>query len=72
MEKVRKIVKKYYLRQIMAYWLACWMFFGLPAQVAMATPAGGVVSPNAGGANIAYNQGGFGHTTTVDVLTGET
>ncbi|MBC8472946.1 MAG: filamentous hemagglutinin N-terminal domain-containing protein [Planctomycetes bacterium] len=36
MEKVRKVVKKYYLRQILTYWLACWMFFGLPAQVAMA------------------------------------
>ncbi|MCP4261914.1 MAG: filamentous hemagglutinin N-terminal domain-containing protein, partial [Planctomycetes bacterium] len=33
MEQVRKVVKRYYLRQIMAYWLACWMFFGLPAQV---------------------------------------
>ena len=46
MEKVRKIVKKYYLRQIMTYWLACWMFFGLPAQIAMAAPpmnAGNIV-----------------------------
>ena len=41
MEKVRKVVKKYYLRQIMTYWLACWMFFGLPAQVATAAVSGG-------------------------------
>ena len=45
MEKVRKVVKKYYLRQIITYWLACWMFFGLPAQVAMAAMnAGNIVS----------------------------
>jgi len=41
MEKVRKVVKRYYLRQIMTYWLVCWLFFGLPAQVAMAAPSGG-------------------------------
>ncbi|MDT8304015.1 MAG: hypothetical protein RQ760_21210, partial [Sedimentisphaerales bacterium] len=41
MEKVRKIVKKYYLRQIMTYWLACWMLFGLPTQIAMAAPSNG-------------------------------
>ena len=38
MENVRKISKKYYLRQIVACWLVCYMFFGIPAQVAMATP----------------------------------
>lgn len=54
MEKVRKVVKKYYLRQIMTYWLACWMFFGLPAQVAMAaTP----VVTNNGGAAITQSAG---------------
>ena len=36
MGKLRKISTMYYLRQIITYWLACWMFFGLPAQVAMA------------------------------------
>jgi len=38
MERARKISKKYYLRQIMACWLSCWMLFGIPVQVVMADP----------------------------------
>ncbi|MHC4739904.1 MAG: filamentous hemagglutinin N-terminal domain-containing protein, partial [Planctomycetota bacterium] len=41
MKRVRKISKKYYLRQIMACWLACYMFFGMPIQIARAAPTGG-------------------------------
>ncbi|MHC4336690.1 MAG: beta strand repeat-containing protein, partial [Planctomycetota bacterium] len=38
MERARKISRKYYLRQIMACWLSCWMLFGIPVQVVMANP----------------------------------
>ncbi|MBN1806161.1 MAG: filamentous hemagglutinin N-terminal domain-containing protein, partial [Sedimentisphaerales bacterium] len=69
MEKLRKVIKKYYLRQIMTYWLVCWMLFGLPAQVAMALPSGGVVSGEAGGANITNPNAS---TTQIEVLTGQT
>ncbi|MHC4498718.1 MAG: filamentous hemagglutinin N-terminal domain-containing protein, partial [Planctomycetota bacterium] len=41
MERARKISKKYYLRQIMACWLSCWMLFGIPVQVVMADPSPG-------------------------------
>jgi len=53
MEKVRKISKKYYLRQIIACWLVCWMGLGLPLQVARAIdqrlPSDPVVVPGGGG-----------------------
>ncbi|MHC4570451.1 MAG: two-partner secretion domain-containing protein [Planctomycetota bacterium] len=40
MEKLRKISKEYYLRQIVSCWLVFYMFFcfGIPAQIAMAVP----------------------------------
>jgi len=38
MENVRKISKRYYVRQIVACWLVLWMGFGLPLRVAMANP----------------------------------
>ncbi|MHC4125802.1 MAG: filamentous hemagglutinin N-terminal domain-containing protein [Planctomycetota bacterium] len=39
MKKLRIISKKFYLRQIATCWLAVWMLFGLPVQVARANPA---------------------------------
>ncbi|MHC4359935.1 MAG: filamentous hemagglutinin N-terminal domain-containing protein [Planctomycetota bacterium] len=65
MQKVRKISKKYYLRQIMACWLVCFMVFGLPVQIAMATPS----NPNvvAGTAGV----GQSGNTTTVNMGTAQ-
>ena len=61
MEKVRKISKKYYLKQIVVWWLVCWMTFGLPVQIAQATPN----NPNvvAGTAGV----GQSGNTTTVNM-----
>ena len=41
MKRVRRISKKYYLRQIMACFLACYMLFGMPIQIAQAAPTGG-------------------------------
>jgi len=41
MIRMTRISKKYYLRQIMACWLVCYMLLGIPAQIAMATPSGG-------------------------------
>ena len=72
MENVRKISKKYYFRQVMACWMVSLMLFGIPAKVVLATPNGGVVSPDAGGANITYNTGAGNNTTQVDVLSGQT
>jgi len=43
MEEIRKISKKYYLRQIVACWLACYMLFGLPVQIAKGVTPGDVV-----------------------------
>jgi len=43
MEKVRKISKKYYLRQVMACWMACWMVFGTSAAMAVAPPPPGAL-----------------------------
>ena len=39
MENVRKISKKYYVRQIVACWLVLWMGLGLPLRIAMAHPS---------------------------------
>jgi len=39
MKNLRKIMRKYYLRQIIACWLVFYMMFGIPVQVAMANPA---------------------------------
>ena len=52
MGKLRKMSKTYYLRQIVACLLVYCILLAVPAQVALATPAGGVVSPLAGGATI--------------------
>jgi len=41
MKNVRKMSKKYYLRQIIACWLAFYMFFGMPVQIAVADPSPG-------------------------------
>jgi len=49
MKTVRRISKRYYLRQIIACFLTCYMVLGMPLQVAMADPdpvAG--VAPNSG------------------------
>ncbi len=70
MENVRKTLKKYYFREIVVYFLVYTMFFS-PA-LALATPSGGAVSPDAGGANITYNTGTYLNTTQVGVLTGQT
>ncbi|MHC4791460.1 MAG: filamentous hemagglutinin N-terminal domain-containing protein, partial [Planctomycetota bacterium] len=61
MRKARKISKKYYLRQIAACWLVCFIVFGLQVQIAMATPS----NPNvvAGTAGV----GQSGNTTTVNM-----
>ncbi|MFC1739162.1 hypothetical protein ACFL1G_08950 [Planctomycetota bacterium] len=62
MKNVRRISKKYYLRQIVACFLIGYMLFGIPVQIANATPSGSdVVAGSAG-----VTQGG--NTTTVDML----
>jgi len=43
MEKVRKISKKYYLRQIVACWLMCWMVFGSSIAGAITPPPPGAL-----------------------------
>ncbi len=69
MLKVRKILKKYYVRQVVCCWLVSCMALVMPAQVAMgATPN----CTNDGGAAVAYNQGTYGHTTSVIVNQAET
>jgi len=70
MKVIRKVLKEYYVRQILTCSLSVWMLFG--SSLAMATPSGGVVSPDAGGANITYGTGTYNHTTQVDALTNQT
>jgi len=50
MKTIRKISKEYYVRQIMASWLAFYMLFFLavPVRVTMATPEGGVFTVGEG------------------------
>ncbi|MHC4338201.1 MAG: filamentous hemagglutinin N-terminal domain-containing protein, partial [Planctomycetota bacterium] len=65
MESLRKISRRYYGRQIVACWLASLMLFGLPVQLAMATPTNPDVV--AGGATVDQS----GNTTTVNMISGE-
>ncbi len=59
MEELRKISKKYYLRQVMACWLMCWMVFG--TSIALATPSGGAFTVGTG----VINDGVVGGDNTV-------
>ena len=65
MFRIRRISKKYYLRQIVASWLVVYMFFffGIPVRVAMATPEGGVFTVGTGD----ITQGVVGGNNTVVV-----
>jgi filamentous hemagglutinin family protein len=57
MENVRKISKKYYLRQIVVCWLACYMFFGIPMVARAAeNPAPGAL-PSYGTQGVDYDVG---------------
>ncbi|MHC4719946.1 MAG: two-partner secretion domain-containing protein, partial [Planctomycetota bacterium] len=64
MKKTSGISRKYYIRQILACWLACLMFFGMPVQVALAGPKNPKVVR--GKAGIGQN----GNTTTVNMRSG--
>ncbi len=65
MANIRRISKKYYLRQIVACFMVYLMLFGLPAQVVLAVnppatnalPSGGTVPVGYGSANFTYNPG---------------
>jgi filamentous hemagglutinin family protein len=61
MKAASRISKKYHIRQILACWLACLMFFGIPVQVALAGPKNPKVV--AGRAGI----GQKGNATTVNM-----
>jgi len=63
MANVRRFMKKYGVRQFMAYFLVCQMLFGLPAQmVRAATPIVGSYDPSTAGISQTTN------TTTVNLL----
>ncbi|MGD8786050.1 MAG: filamentous hemagglutinin N-terminal domain-containing protein, partial [Phycisphaerales bacterium] len=62
MEKLRRISKTYYLRQIVACLLVYCIFLGVPAQVALATPA----NPDVVAGSAGVNQSG--NTTTVNMI----
>ncbi len=68
MEDVRRITKKYYFKEMVACWLVCWMVFGIPVQIALATPH----CADPGTATVDYGQGTYGNTTTVAVTQAET
>ncbi|MHC4707152.1 MAG: two-partner secretion domain-containing protein, partial [Planctomycetota bacterium] len=70
MQNARRIWRRYCLRRIVACLLASCLFFN--TSVMVAAPSGGVVSPDAGGANINYGTGTYGNTTQVDLLTNQT
>ncbi len=81
MIKMRRISKQYYLRQIVACWLACYMLLGIPVQVAMAEvvmssyPAGTItVTPLGAGTtqDMTATHGAIGNFSDFDIATGHT
>ncbi len=61
MLRIRRISKEYYLRQVMACWLACYMLFGIPVQMAMGaipvyTDDGGATITQGVNTNVLVNQ----------------
>ena len=75
MEELRKISKKYYLRQVVACWLVLYMSFGMPVQIAMANPNPGAdahPSTGAGGytATLGGTAGTAGNTTIITAPNG--
>ena len=65
MEKLRKISTMYYVKQILACLLVCYMLFGIPVQVALAVSPGDVVDIPAGLVDFPVSPPG---TTIVNVL----
>jgi len=63
MENVRKISKKYYLRQVMACWLVFWMALGLPVQMARGVTPGDVVNVPTGPGSIDFTAVSYTHLT---------
>ena len=61
MKAIRRISKRYYVRQILSCFLVCYMLFGIPVRMAQATPTNPQVV--AGSAGINQN----GNTTTVNM-----
>ena len=58
MGNIRRISKKYYLRQIVACWLMLFMLFGFPVQTANALTPGDVLNVPAGSVDFAGSTGG--------------
>ena len=63
MKTIRKISKRYYVRQMLSCFLVCYMLFGMPVRMAQATPT----NPNVVAGSAGINQAG--NTTTVNMNT---
>jgi len=71
MKVVKRISKRYYFRQVVACWLALYMFFGIPVQIAMANPNPGPDAHPSGWTTTSTGSAGTaGNTTTITAPNG--